>query len=543
MEKKYIQIFNGYRGAYGVADWTNVKIDPVSGKKKPDYRWNFESFTDQIYIDHLNGAKSVGIQPTNENSEVKFGLIDIDPNNYVDYDKKFFIDKIQEFKLPLIPIESKSGGLHLFIFMKQFISATLLVSFLSNLLPLFKLKPDTEIFPKQTQLTKDTETGELRPGQFINLPYYKKTERQALNLDGTPFTFEQFIPLVESNLVNPEDLNIITDNIDKKIFEGADEDFKDGPPCLATLSTIMKDPQFDGKDRFMYNYHVFVKMKYEDTWKQKVKNAPVKYFAEQHANAWDDKTLNAKIRSWARSFKGYTCTQSPISDHCKKGICVKKKFGVLSGSKGTYPELTNLKKIDLDPEPEYEFDVIKPDGISTATVHCRSVEHVTDQRKRRNAIAKAAGFPPPIIKGDEDQTVLDALWKTEKTVNPPIGTSSREKLHDVLHAKINGAKAQTDASFKTGTVLIQEGYAFFKFNKFYDKLKAKNWKYSEDKTGVMMKKTYKDCGIEFVDQKRFPRKEEGRDNTPTKNIVKISIKEFENVPIHHTQLKHKTEIL
>ena len=543
MEKKYIQIFNGYRGAYGVADWTNVKIDPVSGKKKPDYRWNFESFTDQIYIDHLNGAKSVGIQPTNENSEVKFGLIDIDPNNYVDYDKKFFIDKIQEFKLPLIPIESKSGGLHLFIFMKQFISATLLVSFLSNLLPLFKLKPDTEIFPKQTQLTKDTETGELRPGQFINLPYYKKTERQALNLDGTPFTFEQFIPLVESNLVNPEDLNIITDNIDKKIFEGADEDFKDGPPCLATLSTIMKDPQFDGKDRFMYNYHVFVKMKYEDTWKQKVKNAPVKYFAEQHANAWDDKTLNAKIRSWARSFKGYTCTQSPISDHCKKGICVKKKFGVLSGSKGTYPELTNLKKIDLDPEPEYEFDVIKPDGISTATVHCRSVEHVTDQRKRRNAIAKAAGFPPPIIKGDEDQTVLDALWKTEKTVNPPIGTSSREKLHDVLHAKINGAKAQTDASFKTGTVLIQEGYAFFKFNKFYDKLKAKNWKYSEDKTGVMMKKTYKDCEIKFLESKRFPRKEEGTDNTPTKNVVKISIEEFENVPIHHTKIKHKTEIL
>ena len=38
MEKKYINLFNGYRRAYGVADWTNVKIDPVSGKKKPDYR-------------------------------------------------------------------------------------------------------------------------------------------------------------------------------------------------------------------------------------------------------------------------------------------------------------------------------------------------------------------------------------------------------------------------------------------------------------------------------------------------------------------------
>jgi hypothetical protein len=426
--------------------------------------------------------------------------------------------------------------------MKGFISATLLVSFLSNLLPLFKLKPDTEIFPKQTQLTKDTETGELRPGQFINLPYYKRTERQALNVDGTPFTFEQFIEVAEANLVGVENLDVITQGIDKQIYEGADEDFKEGPPCLAHLSKIMKDPEFDGKDRFMYNYHVFVKLKYPDTWKKKVKNAPVKYFEEQHANAWDDKLLTAKVRSWNRSEKGYTCTKEPISLHCKKGICVKKKFGVLAGSKGTYPELTNLKKIDLDPEPEFEFDVTKSDGFTTATVHCKSVEHVNDQRKRRNAISKDAGFAPPIIKSD--QAVLDALWKTQKIVSPPIGTTPREKLHDVLHAKINGAKAQTDASFKTGTVLIEDGYAFFKFNKFYDKLKAKNWKYSEDKTGTMMVKTYKDCGIEFMEGKRFPKKkDQPKSNTPTKNVVKISIKEFENVPIHHTKTKHKTEIL
>ena len=100
-----------------------------------------------------------------------------------------------------------------------------------------------------------------------------------------------------------------------------------------------------------------------------------------------------------------------------------------------------------------------------------------------------------------------------------------------------------DAGFKTGTVLIEEGFAFFKFDKFYDKLKSKNWKYSEDKTGTMMEVTYKDCGIEFLDQKRFPAKDKGKYNTPTKNIVKISLKEFENVPIHHTKLKHKTEIL
>ena len=165
--------------------------------------------------------------------------------------------------------------------MEKFVDAATLKSFLSNLLPLFNLKADTEIFPKQTQLTRDLERGGLRPGQFINLPYFNKTERRALNIDGTEFTFEQFIPLVESNLVDPDELNKITEGIDQAIYKGADDDFKDGPPCLATLSTIMKNPAFDGKDRFMYNYHVFVKMKYEDTWKQKVKNAPVKYFEEQ----------------------------------------------------------------------------------------------------------------------------------------------------------------------------------------------------------------------------------------------------------------------
>jgi len=543
MDEKYIKFFEGYRHAYGVADMSTLKIDPESRKQKPIYRWNDEELTDKVYKNHLEGTQSIGVQPCNENSQARFGVIDVDPNDYGDFDKKFFIDTLQEYKLPLIPVLSKSGGLHLYMFMDGFTEASLIKSFLSNLLPIFKLKPDTEIFPKQTQLTKDNETGKLNKGNFINLPYFKKSERVAINLDGKPFTFDQFVEVIESNTVSKDDLKIITESIEKQDMEGVDEEFIEGPPCLAHLSKIMKDPKFDGKDRFMYNYHVMVKMKYPDSWQQKVKNAPVKYFFGEHANAWDDKTVNAKVRSWSKQYKGYTCTQSPISEHCKKGICVKKRFGILAGSKGNYPVLTNLKKIDLDPEPEYEFDVTKPDGISTATVHCRSIEHLNDQRKRRNAIAKAAGFPPPIIKGDEDQTVLETLFKTQKLVHPPIGTSPKEKLHDVLHAKINGPKAMNDASFKSGTVLIEDGYAYFKFDKFYDKLRSKNWKYSEDKTGVMMKVNYKQCDIQFLEQKRYPTKEKGKYNTPTKNIVMIDIDEFKDVVINHTKIKHNTEIM
>jgi hypothetical protein len=543
MSEKYIKYFQGYHMAYGVADMSTLKVDPESGKQKPDYRWNDEELTEQVYRNHLSGTQSIGVQPCNENSNARFGVVDVDPKNYTNFDKKFFIDIIQNYNLPLIPILSKSGGLHLYLFMSEFVPAVLIRSFLSNLLPLFKLKPDCEIFPKQTTLTKDNETGQLNKGNFINLPYFKKSERVAINVDGTSFTFDQFIAVVDSNITTPENLKTITVGIEQKDLEGVDAEFDDGPPCLAHLSKIMKNPGFDGKDRFMYNYHVFVKMKYPDTWEQKVKNAPVKYFEPVHANAWDTQTLNSKVRSWSKSEKGYTCTQSPLSDFCKKGVCVKKKFGILAGSKGSYPVLSNLRKIDLDPEPEYEFDVTKPDGEKTATVHCKSIEHITDQRKRRNSIARAAGFPPPIIKAAEDQTVLEALFGTQTVINPPVGTSPKEKLHDVIHAKINGPKAMNDAAFKSGTVLIEEGYAYFRFEKFYDKLKAKNWKHSEDKTGVMMGTNYKKCHIEFLEQKRFPTKEKGKYNTPTKNVVKISVDDFEDIQINHTILEHNTEIM
>ena len=544
MDKRYIKFFDGYRAAYGLADFEHkeAKIDPESGKKKPVYRWNYEPLTEKVYQSHLEGKISIGIQPCNENKEARLGVIDVDPTDYDDFNKKFFIDVIQDYDLPLIPVESKSGGLHLCLFIDNFIWAKDIVSFLINILPLFKLKPNNEIFPKQTELTRDGETGRLKPGQFINLPYYGG-ERKALNVDGTPFTFEKFLDLVDANLVSKDQLNIITKNIDKKIYEGVSEDFIDGPPCLADISKVAGREGFDGKDRFMYNYHVLVKMKYPDGWEQKVKNAPVRFFEEQHANAWTDQKLKSKITSWSKSEKGYTCNEDPLWSACKKGICVKKKFGVLSGSKGSYPVLTNLRKIEIFEEPEYEFDVIKPDGISKVTVHCRSVEHLNDQIRRRNSISKAAGFLPPRISIAQEQIIMDALYETEQPVQPPIGTSPKEKLHDVLHAKINGPRATNDAAFKSGSVLIEEEYAFFKLEKFFDRLKAKDWKYKEEKTGRIMEHTYRECEIEFLEQKRFPTKEKGKHNSSTKNVVKIHIKSFEEVPIHHTKTKHKTEIM
>ena len=51
--ERYIEFFNGYRYAYGVADFNHQdsKTDPETGKKKPVYRWNFEELP-KIFINN-----------------------------------------------------------------------------------------------------------------------------------------------------------------------------------------------------------------------------------------------------------------------------------------------------------------------------------------------------------------------------------------------------------------------------------------------------------------------------------------------------------
>ena len=92
MEEKFIQIFSGFSENYGQADMQRLEVDPISKKQKPEYRWAQQRLTDDAYKDHLIGTKSIGIQPCNEKNHARFGAIDIDPQEYVDFDRKFYLD-------------------------------------------------------------------------------------------------------------------------------------------------------------------------------------------------------------------------------------------------------------------------------------------------------------------------------------------------------------------------------------------------------------------------------------------------------------------
>jgi hypothetical protein len=171
MENKFIEIFEGLKQDVGIAYLNKLETDSVTGKKRPVYGWQHKPITNQDYLDHLEGKKSIGIQPCNEENMARFGAIDIDDkqHSYDNFPYKKYLDIIKENNLPLIPVKSKSGGLHLYLFLKTPTRALLVKNFLETLLFTLNLPPQTEIYPKQTELLKQED------GLIVSWSIYKST--------------------------------------------------------------------------------------------------------------------------------------------------------------------------------------------------------------------------------------------------------------------------------------------------------------------------------------------------------------------------------
>jgi hypothetical protein len=545
MEDKFIEAFTGLERNFGVADLSQTKIDPTTGKAKPVYKWTDNELTKKDYLDHLKGIRSIGIQPCDDQGLARFGAIDIDDkqHSYKNFPFKIYLETIAKYKLPLVPVRSKSGGLHLYLFLNKPVKAVFIRGFLEKLLLCLKLPPNIEIYPKQTELGQDSE-GKWVNGQFINLPYFNKTERTAFNLDGTQFTFEQFIEVIKQNTYTSDELEEFGIEHTKQMLTGGGEEFIDGPPCLQRLT---RDKLTDGRDRFLYNYMVFAKKKYPDNWEDMVIAAPNKYF-EPDANGvidWSETKTKQKLKSWARDSKGHTCNDDPIYSVCMKAECRTRKFGYLSDKRRLFPPLSGLQKITY-PEPEYTFNVTLSDGERTKEVRAKNIKQIIEQDNIRAIIGAAADVVPPKIKQNEFQDILDSLFPPKIFTSPPKGTSPEEQLTEYLIDYLNGPQAESHAAYKTGATLKEDGHAYFVYQKFFNTLKNKEWKMNKAKTAEEMIRLFE---AEFGMNKRYPKKDSQKDPNPPVKVTKVCLKkideffEKEKAPVEEKDFGNKEEIM
>ena len=147
MIEKFKNIFEGLDRAHGVtivgeSNGNGTKIKGKSFVKR-------EPVTDELWQKHLDGKDSLGVIPINDDNKCKWGCIDID--SYAGFDHQKLINKIKQFKLPLVVCRSKSGGAHVFLFTKDYVSASLMQDKLNEIRSVLGYG-GSEVFPKQREL-------------------------------------------------------------------------------------------------------------------------------------------------------------------------------------------------------------------------------------------------------------------------------------------------------------------------------------------------------------------------------------------------------
>jgi hypothetical protein len=185
--KRFMNLFRGLETAHGIykLTTTNKRGD---GKIKGEAATVKKPVTIELWQKHLDGQQGLGIIPINERSSVYFGAIDVDV--YMGLELLEIIKKIELFNVPLVPCRSKSGGCHLYLFVKEEVKAAEMQLKLKEVAAALGYG-DCEIYPRQTEIL--SERGDI--GQWLNMPYFDNIRggRYGVKSNGDHMTMTEFL--------------------------------------------------------------------------------------------------------------------------------------------------------------------------------------------------------------------------------------------------------------------------------------------------------------------------------------------------------------
>ena len=270
-------------------------------------------------------------------------MIDLD---IYDMDLSDYLNAIEAFNFPLVPFKTKSGGLHLYIFFKEFVSVKPVVEILKKLAAILALDTLTknvkneivEIFPKQINLTKNTV------GNWINLPYYDhENTKQFLIQKNKPLSLSDALMFIKHKVTTIDAAN----NFMKSLS------FADATPCLQNIYILNSIKENAGRNEYLFSFGNYLKRKDENFFEQNLFDINSRLKVPLAKNELE----NTILKSLRKKDYNYKCTQSPLINFCNKSICKKKEYGV--GKEGGYfSELEYGKLYQYKAsEPYYEWEV------------------------------------------------------------------------------------------------------------------------------------------------------------------------------------------
>lgn len=457
---RLMKLFAGMDEAYGTYDINKskglkqvgqaktIRLDPAADKS---VKWK------ELWDNHVNGASSLGVIPINIQERCWWGCIDVD--NYNGLDHKELANRFIDMKLPLMHCRSKSGGAHIFMFMREAVPAELLIEKLKELAAALGFAK-AELFPKQSKVL--TERGDL--GNWLNMPYFNasRTTRYGIDFNGEPMPLEDFLTKAEAMRITEAELAALTVETTKEL-----ETFKDAPPCLQYLLT-QGFPE-GTRNNAIYDLAVYARKAYpENEWRQKLEEFNYKYC--------NPPLPAGEIYNIQKSMDGkeyrYKCAEAPIAAFCNPAICKTRKHGINASS--SMPTLSSLSKLCTDP-PLWFLNVDSNRiELTTAEFH--------DQKKFQIKCMEQINIMPPLQKQADWQMIVQDLLDNVTPIEAPKDSGIEGTFFDMLEQFCTSRNSALSRD---------------------ELLRGKPWTEVDEKDGI--RKTYFRLGdlMEFLQRKKF----------------------------------------
>lgn len=428
---RFKRVFSGLDRAHGQY---KVKSKEKSGKHVGSVRTVKKAPTDKEWSDHLEGRVGIGIVPIRGDGSCMFGAIDVD---VYDLDLPSEEAKIRALGLPLTVCRTKSGGAHLYLFMKKPARASLIRIRLAEWAAALG-RPGAEIFPKQDHLRDEDDVG-----SWINLPYFggDRTTRYAV-VGGSSKTLEEFLDHAERVAIGPKDL--------KDARPKSDDMMAEGPPCLQAMLAMGVGE--GNRNETLFALGVFAKKKNPEGWDSDLREMNAKYFDPPLSEI----EMDGVIKSLDRKDYIYPCKRPAMAGLCNRSLCLQRKFGIKGESNDPGVTIENLRKIKTDP-PSWVLDV------NDVKIQLDSTDDLLSQKKFNTMVVDAMNILPQTIKAKIWEDLVQRLLAEVIEIDAPEDAGrTGQFLSLVDYFLTERPKARSREELLLGKCLAENGRVFFR---------------------------------------------------------------------------------
>lgn len=405
--ERMFELFRGFEQGHGTYREEERKPGSPKSLIKKTARTLREPPTPGLWQRHLDGERPLGIVPIRSGGECYWGVIDVD--KYVDLSHLDIFRKLAQLAIPAMVCRSKSGGAHIFLFLREPVQASELISKLREIASVLGFG-DCEIFPKQTEILEDR--GDL--GNWLNMPYFdaEKTVRYCFNEHGRAMSLDAFLDRAESlRLSVVEFEKILTGTT------GLDDEMREAPPCLQHL--CRNKIQEGSKNNAMFALGVLAKKMSPEGYERLMEKWNHQYVA---APSLTSEEMLQVFRSMKRKDYSYTCKQNPLLAHCDKVTCSKRKYGV---GQAAMPDVASITILDTTPPL---FFVRMTSG---GTIECEANDLLSSRGFQRVALEQLRVLLP-LYKQEAWQQRIQECLEEAQVLEAPREASSVGALEELI---------------------------------------------------------------------------------------------------------------